>query len=111
MPAGSGLIQTGSASATAANQMAVGAVAISYASTGASGTNSFTLINNNTSGTPNGKQFDRTTTGSGAQSSVITTTGGIAPLPSYSAGNIIILREAATGFDAKKAAAFLSFFW
>ena len=111
MPAGSGLIQTGSASATASGQMAVAAVAISYASTGATATNSFSLINNNTTGTPNGKQFDKTTAGSGSESSVVTTSGGIIPIPSYSAGNIVILREAVVPYNPKVSSAFLTFFW
>ncbi len=110
MAAGSGIIQTGSASATASGQMAVAAVAVSYSSTGASGSNGFTLINNNSSGTPNGKQFDKTTTASGAQSSIITTSGDLASAPSYSAGNIIILREAVVSYDPKRSSAFLSFF-
>ena len=112
MPLSSGLIQTGSASATAADQMAVGAVAISYASTGATGSNSFTLIAQNTSGVPNNKVLEKTTTASGTQSSVITPTGvGTAPSPSYSVGTIVILREAAgVGFDIKKSSTLLTFF-
>jgi hypothetical protein len=105
------LIQTGSATATVSGQVVIGAVAVDYASTGASGSNSFSLINQNTSATPNGKQFDKITSSSGSQSTVVTLTGtGAVPVPSYSAGNIIILREAASSFDPKKAAGFLSFF-
>ena len=111
MPTGSGLIQTGSATATAADQLAIGAIAVDYASTGATASNSFSLAEQNASGTPNSKVVDKTTTGATAQSSVITLTGaGSLPTPSYSAGTIVILREAAgAGFDRKKSSMFLTF--
>ena len=111
MPTGSGIIQTGSATATAADQLAIGAIAVDYGSTGATGSNSFSLAVQNTSGVANNKVVDKTTTGATAQSSVITLTGADSlPVPSYSAGTIVILREAAgAGFDRKRSSTFLTF--
>jgi hypothetical protein len=111
MPEGSNVKQTGSASSTSSNQVALGGVLINFSSTGASGSNGFSLISQNTSDTPCLVQLDKTTSGAGSQSSIITTTGGFEPVPSYSVGNIIILNEAVGSFDPRVASAFMGFFW
>lgn len=110
---GTGLIQTGYATATAANQRVIGAIAMDYNdSPGATASNSFSLVVENNVATPNTKVFDKTTTSSGSQNSVITPGFSISMTPSYSVGTLVILREGSGGggFDPKRASAFLAWF-
>lgn len=108
---GSGLIQTGAASATASGQRAIGVVVMDYDDDpGATASNGFSIVVQNNVSTPNTKVVDKETTASGSQSSVITPGFSFSPLPSYSAGTMVILKEAAgAGFDRNLSSMLIAF--